>query len=130
MGFKRYHRITAAVAVLLLVGSLTASAATCAPMTRAATLPASPAAATSTPTTSTPKASATATSTPKASATATSTPKASATATPKPKAKSRPVMAALTVTPTTANRGGLVTVSGSGFAALETVNILLSGTTG
>ena len=34
------------------------------------------------------------------------------------------------ITPTTANRGGLVTVSGSGYAAKETVNIALSGTTG
>ena len=49
MSFKRYHRIGAVVAALVLVGSLTATGATRAPVTRAATLHASSAAATSTP---------------------------------------------------------------------------------
>src|SRR5438445_237607 len=121
MSFKHYHRIGAALAALVLVGSLTATGATLAPVTRAATLHASSAAATSTP-----MPTATTTSTPKATA----TPKPKATATPKPKATAIRVTATLRITPTTANRGGLMAVSGSGFAAKEAVNIALSGTTG
>jgi len=54
-------------------------------------------------------------------ATHTVTPTAKVTATPM-------VTATLAVTPTTVNRGGLVTVSGAGFAANETVVILINGT--
>src|ERR671933_173091 len=99
MSFKRHHRIVAALAALVLIGSLTASGATLAPMTRAATLRASAAVLRPTP-----------------PPTATATPTPTATATPTPKA-------ALTITPATATCGGLVTVRGSGFAAQETVNI-------
>src|SRR5919202_391909 len=104
MSFKRHHRIVAALAALVLIGSLTASGATLAPMTRAAMLPASAAALPDTP-----------------PPTATTTLPPTATATPTPKA-------ALTITPVTANCGGLVTVWGSGFAAQEIVTISLSGT--
>jgi hypothetical protein len=57
MSFKRHQRIGAALAALALVGSLTASSATRAPMTGAATLPpAAVATSTSTPAATTPSA--------------------------------------------------------------------------
>ena len=141
MSFKRHHRIGAALAALVLIGSLTASGATLAPMTRAATLLASAAVLRPTPPptatpTSTPTATATATLTPTATDTATLPPMATDTATPTPTATATPTptatatptpKAALTITPATATCGGLVTVRGSGFAAQETVNIALSG---
>jgi hypothetical protein len=42
----------------------------------------------------------------------------------------QPVTATLTITPTSTNRGGLVAVSGTGFAASETVTLTISGTPG
>jgi hypothetical protein len=134
MSFKRHRRIGAALAALVLIGSLAASGTTLVPMTRAAMLPAPTAVATDTPTptattTVALTATATATPTPTATATATPTPTATATATPTPTATATPTpKAALTVTPVTANCGDLVTVSGSGFAAKEIVTIALGGT--
>ncbi len=40
-----------------------------------------------------------------------------------------PAKATLTLTPSSTNRGGIVTVSGTGFAPKETVNLSVSGTT-
>jgi len=61
-------------------------------------------------------------------AAATATVAATHTVTPTAKVTATPmVTATLDVTPTTVNRGGLVTVSGTGFAANETVVILING---
>ncbi len=62
-------------------------------------------------------------------AAATATVAATHTVTPTAKVTATPVITAtLDVTPTTVNRGGLVTVSGTGFDANETVVILINGT--
>ncbi len=55
---------------------------------------------------------------------------AATTPTPAATATAQPVTATLAITPTTTNRGGLLTIAGAGFAANESVTLTISGTTG
>jgi len=110
-------RLGAGLAVLLTGGLVMSGYAAATPASAAV------AAATATaPAATATKPAATATKAP--AATATKAPAATATA----KATVTPVVTAtLAVTPTTTNRGGLVTLSGTGYAANETVVILING---
>ncbi len=114
-------RLGAGLAVLLTGGLVMSgyAAATPASAAVAAATATAPAATATAPAATATKPAATATKAP-----ATKAPAATATA----KATVTPVVTAtLAVTPTTTNRGGLVTLSGTGYAANETVVILING---
>jgi hypothetical protein len=55
---------------------------------------------------------------------------AATTPTPAATATAQPVTATIAITPTTTNRGGLLTIAGAGFAANESITLSISGTTG